>query len=92
MRIVSVRQHGLSDSFCGFFSLWSSEQQNVPEEDSFTSDLCLNSPVKKVEFNLDPELIGGEPELKKPATEEPTDNDNENNNNDTNTGVYKHEA
>ncbi|XP_026777217.2 putative uncharacterized protein DDB_G0292292 [Pangasianodon hypophthalmus] len=65
-----------------------SDQQNVPEEDSFTSDLNLNlnSPGKKVEFNLDLELIGVEPELEKQATDEPTDNDNENNNNDTNTG------
>lgn len=90
MRLVSVS--GLSDSSFGFFSLCSSEQQNVPEEDSFTSDLSLTSPVKKVEFNLDLELIGGEPELTKQAMEEPTDNDNENNNNETNTGVYKHEA
>ncbi|XP_053499914.1 uncharacterized protein LOC128619635 [Ictalurus furcatus] len=64
-----------------------SEQQSGPEEDSFTSDLSLSSPVKKVEFNLDLELIGGEPEPVKQATDEtPTDNDNENNNNDTDTG------
>ncbi|XP_060793745.1 TNF receptor-associated factor family protein DDB_G0272098 [Neoarius graeffei] len=63
-----------------------SEQQNVAEENSFTSDLSLNSPVKKVEFNLELELIGGESELTKQATNETTDNDNENNNNDTNTG------
>lgn len=49
--------------------------------------------MKKVEFNLDLELIGGEPEPVKQATDEtPTDNDNENNNNDTDTGVYKQEA
>lgn len=66
------------------------EQQNAPEEDSFTSDLSLNLPVKKVEFNLDLELMGGEPELVIPATDEPTDNDNENNNNDPTAGVYKH--
>ncbi|KAF5904170.1 flocculation FLO11-like isoform X1, partial [Clarias magur] len=62
----------------------SSEQQNVPEEDSFSSDLSLDLPVKKVEFNLDLELIGADPEPAKEDTVETTDNDNENNNNDMN--------
>ncbi|GAA6086891.1 uncharacterized protein LOC113655445 isoform X2 [Tachysurus ichikawai] len=64
----------------------SSEQQNDPEDDSYTSDLGLTSPVKKVEFNLDLDLISADPEMEKQTTEETTDNGNENNNNDTNTG------
>ncbi|XP_053338313.1 uncharacterized protein LOC128510220 [Clarias gariepinus] len=64
-----------------------SEHQNDPEEDSFSCDLSLDLPVKKVEFNLDLELIGGDPEPAKEPTLETTDNDNENNNNDTNTGI-----
>ncbi|KAF7696318.1 uncharacterized protein LOC124398935 [Silurus meridionalis] len=65
----------------------SSEQQNVPQEDSYSSDLSLSSPVKRVEFNLDLELIGVESDLVRQATDnETTDNDNENNNNDMSTG------
>ncbi|KAL6483773.1 hypothetical protein MHYP_G00086450 [Metynnis hypsauchen] len=61
----------------------SSEQQNVPEEDSFMSDTSLTPPMKKVEFNLDLDLIGGELEPKA----EPSDpQQNENNNNFTNIG------
>lgn len=49
--------------------------------------------MKKVEFNLDLELIGADPELAKQATgEEPTDNGNENNSNDMDTGVYERGA
>ncbi|KAL7864009.1 hypothetical protein AOLI_G00154290 [Acnodon oligacanthus] len=61
----------------------SSEQQNVPEEDSFMSDTSLTPPIKKVEFNLDLDLIGGELEPKA----EPSDpQQNGNNNNFTCTG------
>ncbi|XP_017576596.1 uncharacterized protein LOC108441534 [Pygocentrus nattereri] len=61
----------------------SSEQQNMPEEDSFMSDTSLTPPMKKVDFNLDLDLIGGELEPKA----EPSDpQQNENNNNFTSTG------
>lgn len=64
-----------------------SEQRRVSEDDSSGSDLSLNLPVKKVEFNLDLELIGADPEVEKGTLDEPVDNGNENNNNnDTNTG------
>ncbi|XP_027021809.2 uncharacterized protein LOC113655445 isoform X2 [Tachysurus fulvidraco] len=54
-----------------------SEQQNVPEDDSFTSDLGLMSPVKKVDFNLDLDLISADPETEKQTTEETTDKGND---------------
>lgn len=93
MRLVSATQCGLNDSSLLFFTLlFPLEQQNDPEDDSYTSDLGLTSPVKKVEFNLDLDLISADPEMEKQTTEETTDNGNENNNNDTNTGVYKLEA
>ncbi|KAK3518576.1 hypothetical protein QTP70_004095 [Hemibagrus guttatus] len=63
----------------------STDQQNFPEEDSYSSDLSLSSPVKKVEFNLDLDLIGADPEMEKQTTDKTTDNGNENNNNDMNT-------
>lgn len=91
--LVSVRQCGLSGSSFIFLSLLCpSDQQNVPEEDSFASDLSLSSPMKKVEFNLDLDLIGADPDMEKQTTDQTTDNGNENNNNDMNTGVYKQEA
>lgn len=48
--------------------------------------------MKKVEFNLDLDLIGADPDMEKQTTDQTTDNGNENNNNDMNTGVYKQEA
>lgn len=56
--------------------------------------------MKKVEFNLDLELIGGEPD---PAKQAPDcfsttaftgsmNSDHENNNNGTDTGAYKHNS
>ncbi|XP_066529459.1 uncharacterized protein [Hoplias malabaricus] len=64
------------------------ESQNVPEEDSFRSDTSLTPPMKKVEFNLDLDLIGGEPELMECAKGESGDPaQNENNNNLSNSGT-----
>lgn len=63
------------------------EQENVPEENSFSTDSSLSPPMKKVEFNLDLDLIGGESDLNDltpaDAADEPQ---NENNNNVSNAG------
>ncbi|XP_072553174.1 uncharacterized protein [Salminus brasiliensis] len=65
----------------------SSEQQNVPEEDSFMSDASLTPPPKKVDFCLDLDLIGGDFEVLDPPSPEASDQQqNENNNNVTNSG------
>ncbi|KAI4893101.1 hypothetical protein NFI96_026772 [Prochilodus magdalenae] len=64
-----------------------SEQQDVPEEDNFLSDASFTPPLKKVEFNLDLDLIGGEPTLEDQASPEASDpQQNENNNNFTSAG------
>ncbi|XP_076849992.1 uncharacterized protein LOC143498966 isoform X2 [Brachyhypopomus gauderio] len=60
---------------------------NFPEEDSFLSDTSLTPPMKKVEFNLDLDLIGRESELASSAPDDTSESQqNENNNNVTNAG------
>ncbi|XP_077074136.1 uncharacterized protein LOC143725542 [Siphateles boraxobius] len=65
------------------------EEQNSPEENSFTSSSCSTPPVKKVEFNMDLDLIGGDYDLNdlNLSTCDVTDApQNENNNNLFNAG------
>ncbi|XP_051518422.1 uncharacterized protein LOC127420293 [Myxocyprinus asiaticus] len=65
------------------------EQQNVPEENSFSSSPSFTPPMKKVEFNLDLDLdlIGRESEMNSSTTVHSSDAvQNENNNNVTNAG------
>ncbi|XP_016295375.1 uncharacterized protein LOC107653219 [Sinocyclocheilus anshuiensis] len=63
------------------------DEQNVPEENSFSSNSSLSMPVKKVEFNLDLDLLGSESELSAQTEAEATDAaQNENNNNVSNAG------
>ncbi|XP_035377429.1 uncharacterized protein LOC113591019 isoform X2 [Electrophorus electricus] len=65
----------------------SSEHHNVPEEDSFFSDTSLTPPIKKVEFDLDLDLMDRGSEQATSATDEASElQQNENNNNITNTG------
>ncbi|XP_076848920.1 uncharacterized protein LOC143496624 [Brachyhypopomus gauderio] len=60
---------------------------NLLEEDSFLSDTSLTPPMKKVEFNLDLDLIGRESELASSAPDDTSESQqNENNNNVTNAG------
>ncbi|KAK2886153.1 hypothetical protein Q8A67_016990 [Cirrhinus molitorella] len=55
---------------------------NFPEENSFSSVSSLASPTKKVEFNLDLDLLGSDSELNCTTEAEATDAEqNENNNN-----------
>ncbi|XP_059396735.1 uncharacterized protein LOC132129238 isoform X6 [Carassius carassius] len=62
-------------------------EQNAPEENSFSPDSSLFTPVKKVEFNLDLDLLGSESELSGLTEAEATDAaQNENNNNVSNAG------
>ncbi|KAK1803780.1 hypothetical protein P4O66_020797, partial [Electrophorus voltai] len=64
----------------------SSEHHNVPEEDSFFSDTSLTPPIKKVEFDLDLDLMDRGSEQATSATDESSElQQNENNNNITNT-------
>ncbi|XP_051735044.1 uncharacterized protein LOC127504470 [Ctenopharyngodon idella] len=61
------------------------EEENVPEENSFSTDSSLSPPMKKVEFNLDLDLIGGESDLNDLTTADAADEpQNENNNNVSN--------
>lgn len=61
--------------------------QNFPEENSFSSDSSLASPMKKVEFNLDLDLLGSDSELNNTTEAEATNTEqNENNNNVSNAG------
>ncbi|XP_059396731.1 uncharacterized protein LOC132129238 isoform X2 [Carassius carassius] len=63
------------------------DEQNAPEENSFSPDSSLFTPVKKVEFNLDLDLLGSESELSGLTEAEATDAaQNENNNNVSNAG------
>ncbi|XP_039516751.1 uncharacterized protein LOC120471076 isoform X1 [Pimephales promelas] len=65
------------------------EEQNSPEENSFTSSSCSTPPMKKVEFNLDLDLIGGDYELNDlslSAADVPETPQNQNNNNLFNAG------
>ncbi|XP_048034595.1 uncharacterized protein LOC125260317 isoform X2 [Megalobrama amblycephala] len=63
------------------------DQENVPEENSFSTDSSLSPPMKKVEFNLDLDLIGGESDLNDLTTADAADEpQNENNNNVSNSG------
>ncbi|XP_076849994.1 uncharacterized protein LOC143498967 [Brachyhypopomus gauderio] len=60
---------------------------NLLEEDSFLSDTSLTPPMKKVEFNLDLDLIGRDSELASSAPDDTSESQqNENNNNVTNAG------
>ncbi|KAI2649412.1 Interleukin-18 receptor 1 [Labeo rohita] len=64
-----------------------SDFQNFPEENSFSSDSSLASPMKKVEFNLDLDLLGSDSELNNTTEAEATNTEqNENNNNVSNAG------
>lgn len=57
------------------------DEANVPEENSFSSSSSLTPPLKKVEFNLDLDLIGGESDFSNPTASEADDAaQNENNN------------
>ncbi|KAF4096283.1 uncharacterized protein LOC131532339 [Onychostoma macrolepis] len=63
------------------------DEQNVPEENSFSSNSSLATPgyMKKVDFNLDLDLLGGESDLNDSIDDEATDTaQNENNNNVSN--------
>ncbi|KAK7129426.1 hypothetical protein R3I94_017591 [Phoxinus phoxinus] len=65
------------------------EEHNSPEENSFTSSSCSTPPMKKVEFNMDLDLIGGDYDLNdlSLSTDDVTDApQNENNNNLSNAG------
>lgn len=65
------------------------DEQNVPEENSFSSNSSLATPgyMKKVDFNLDLDLLGGESDLNDSIDAEATDApQNENNNNVSNAG------
>ncbi|XDV46553.1 hypothetical protein PO909_014431 [Leuciscus waleckii] len=65
------------------------EEQNSPEENSFTSSSCSTPPMKKVEFNLDLDLIGGDYDLNDLSLSTADASDapqNENNNNLSNAG------
>lgn len=65
------------------------DEQNVPEENSFSSNSSLATPgyMKKVEFNLDLDLLGGESDLNDSTDAEAIDTaQNENNNNVSNAG------
>lgn len=67
------------------------DEQNIPEENSFSSNSSLATPgyMKKVEFNLDLDLLGGESDLNDSTDAEATDTaQNENNNNVGNAGKY----
>lgn len=67
------------------------DEQNVPEENSFSSNSSLATPgyMKKVEFNLDLDLLGGESDFNDSIDAEATDTaQNENNNNVSNAGKY----
>lgn len=67
------------------------DEQNVPEENSFSSNSSLATPgyMKKVEFNLDLDLLGGESDFNDSIDAEATDTaQNENNNNVSNVGKY----
>ncbi|XP_056589405.1 uncharacterized protein LOC130409444 isoform X2 [Triplophysa dalaica] len=56
--------------------------QNLPEENSFPSSPGLTPPIRKVEFNLDLDMISGEFELNTPTSADTCDASlNENNNN-----------
>lgn len=60
------------------------DEQNVPEENSFTSNSSLATPgyMKKVEFSLDLDLFGGESDLNDSIDAEATETaQNENNSN-----------
>ncbi|XP_030630785.1 FRAS1-related extracellular matrix protein 2 [Chanos chanos] len=62
----------------------SSEEQNVAEENSFSSESSLTTPIKKVEFNLDLDLGSDKSSVTTPTTTESQDGQhNENNNNVT---------
>lgn len=63
------------------------DDQSAPEENSFSSNSSLSTPMKKVEFNLDLDLLGSESEFSGPTEAEATDAaQNENNNNVSNAG------
>lgn len=65
------------------------EDQNLPEENSFPSSPSLTPPIRKVEFNLDLDLISGEFELNTPTSADTCDASlNENNNNIFYAGQY----
>nr|XP_009295414.1 uncharacterized protein LOC101884517 [Danio rerio] len=60
---------------------------NVPEENSFcSSSVSSTPPLKKVEFNLDLDLIGGESDFSNPAASE-ADNAEQNENNNAARGT-----
>ncbi|XP_016104998.1 uncharacterized protein [Sinocyclocheilus grahami] len=63
------------------------DYQNVPEENSFSSNSSLAAPMKNEEFNLYLNLLGGESDLNDSTEAEATDTaQNENNNNVSNAG------
>lgn len=68
------------------FLYYLKEDQNLPEENSFPSSFSLTPPIRKVEFNLDLDLISGESELNSPTTADASQN--ENNNNISHAGQY----
>ncbi|XP_051956296.1 uncharacterized protein LOC127625202 [Xyrauchen texanus] len=57
------------------------EQQNVPDENSFSSSPSFTPPMKKVEFNLDLDLIGIESDLNSPTAVDGSDAPHSENNN-----------
>lgn len=64
-----------------------SEEPNLPEESSFTSSPSVTPPLKKVEFNLDLDMISGESDLNSPTSSDAWDAaQNENNNNISHAG------
>ncbi|XP_026101291.1 uncharacterized protein LOC113072515 [Carassius auratus] len=63
------------------------DYQNVPEENSFSSNSSLSPPMKDEDFNLCLNLLGGESDLNDLTEAEATDTtQNENNNNVSNAG------
>lgn len=65
------------------------DEQNVPEENSFSSNSSLDTPMEKVEFNLDLDLLGGDSDFNGLTEAEATDAEqNENNNNVSNAGQH----
>ncbi len=64
------------------------DEENVPEENSFTSNSSLATPghVKKVEFSLDLDLFGGESDFNDSIDADATDTAQ--NKNNSNAGKY----
>ncbi|KAA0706533.1 hypothetical protein E1301_Tti020743 [Triplophysa tibetana] len=85
--MTSVILNGCANETTEQTATLESEDQNLPEENSFPSSPSLTPPIRKVEFNLDLDMISGEFELNTPTSADACDASlNENNNNIFNAG------